>query len=46
MSLRKIYKNLDKYNKTAIELKQIIENKFSDEKLFEGFCELTHGCRN
>ena len=43
MSLRKVYKNLDKYEKTAIELKQIIESKFSDEKLFEGFCDAVYG---
>lgn len=39
MVLRKTFKQWDSCKKTAVELKSIIEEKFSDERLFEGFCE-------
>lgn len=39
MVLRKTFKQWDECKKTAVELKSIIEEKFSDERLFEGFCE-------
>lgn len=42
MTLRKVFKNWDKCKTTADELKTIINEKFSDEKLFEGFCEVIH----
>ncbi len=38
MVLRKTFKNWDKAKKTAIELQEIIGEKFSDEKLYEAFC--------
>ena len=38
MALRKTYKNLDKAKKTANELKPLIEAKFSNELLYENFC--------
>ena len=37
MALRKMYKNYDTFKKTAEELKEIVNDKFSDEKLFELF---------
>jgi len=37
MMLRKTWKNYDKAKKTALELKKIINENFSDEKLFENF---------
>ena len=39
MALRRAYKNSQELNKTAEELKDIIDTKFSDEVLFEGFIE-------
>ena len=39
MALRKAVKNSDKMKVQAEELKTIIEDKFSDEKLFQGFCD-------
>lgn len=38
MTLRRTFKKWDKAKKTAVELKPLIEEKFSDEKLFERFC--------
>ena len=39
MALRRAYKNSEQLNKTAEELKDIIDIKFSDGVLFEGFIE-------
>ena len=39
MTLRRVFKNWDDSKQTALELKDIIENKFSDERLFEIFCD-------
>jgi glycosyltransferase involved in cell wall biosynthesis len=39
MNLRKTYKNWDSKKKLATELQKIINEKFSDEKLFKGFCD-------
>ena len=39
MTLRKTLKNLKKAKKQAQELKDIVLKEFSDEKLFEGFCD-------
>ena len=39
MALRKAVKNSDKMKAQAEELKTIIGDKFSDEKLFELFCD-------
>lgn len=39
MALRKAVKNSDKMKAQAEELKTIIGDKFSDEKLFQGFCD-------
>jgi hypothetical protein len=38
MALRKAVKSYDKMKVRAEELKGLVETKFSDEKLFEGFC--------
>ena len=38
MVLRKTYKNLDKAKKIANDLKPLIESKFSNESLYENFC--------
>ena len=38
MTLRRTLKDWEKAQKCALELKTIIEDKFSDEKLFERFC--------
>ena len=38
MSLRKAFKGYDKMKSTAEELKVLVNDKFSDEKLFERFC--------
>ena len=38
MTLRKTLKNIDKCRETAKELQDLVNDKFSDEKLFEGFC--------
>jgi glycosyltransferase involved in cell wall biosynthesis len=43
MTLRKVFKNWDKCKITADELKTIINEKFSDEKLFEGFVKSVYG---
>lgn len=43
MALRKAVKNSDKMKAQAEELKTIIGDKFSDEKLFQGFCEQING---
>tara|TARA_R100001377_G_scaffold43352_1_gene24501 strand:- start:32 stop:586 length:555 start_codon:yes stop_codon:yes gene_type:complete len=37
MAMRKILKNYDTFKQTAMELKTIVNDKFSDEKLFESF---------
>ena len=37
MALRKAYKNHDALMQTALELKNLVNDKFSDEKLFELF---------
>jgi glycosyltransferase involved in cell wall biosynthesis len=39
MALRKAFKKSDKLKEQAKELKGLVENKFSDEKLFELFCD-------
>ena len=39
MTLRKIYKNWDDAKETAVELQEIVKDKFSEEKLFQGFCD-------
>ena len=38
MSLRKTIKNIDKAKEQALELQNIVLEKFSDEVLFESFC--------
>ena len=38
MNLRKVFKNWEDKKETAIELQKIINEKFSDEKLYDGFC--------
>ena len=38
MALRRIYKKWDKAKTRAEELKLLINENFSDEKLYEGFC--------
>jgi glycosyltransferase involved in cell wall biosynthesis len=38
MALRKMHKNHDNFLKTASELKDIVNDKFSDENLFDLFC--------
>jgi len=38
MTLRKTLKSLDKVKETAKELQGLVLDNFSDEKLFEGFC--------
>ncbi len=43
MTLRKTYKNWDAAKETAEELKLIVNDKFSDEKLFEGFVKAIVG---
>ena len=39
MSLRKLYKNYDKFKEQAVELQDIVTDKFSDEKLYKLFCD-------
>jgi len=39
MSLRYLIKNLDKAREQASELKELVNEKFSDEKLFKLFCD-------
>ena len=39
MTLRKLYKNHDKASKTAVKLKEIIAEKFNDQKLYDNFVE-------
>ena len=39
MTLRKTLKNLDKCEKTASELKDIIGKKFNESRLYQGFCD-------
>jgi glycosyltransferase involved in cell wall biosynthesis len=39
MALRKAYKNYDKMKKQAENLKVLVANNFSDDKLFELFCD-------
>jgi len=43
MALRKVRKKWKTAKKTAEQLKTIVDNKFSDEKLFEGFCNAVYG---
>ncbi len=38
MSLRKIYKNWNEAKERSEELKTIIEEKFNEQKLYDGFC--------
>jgi len=38
MTLRRTLKNLDKAKKKAKELQKLVNEHFSDERLFEGFC--------
>ena len=42
MTLRKAKKNWNKIKKTALELKELVDEKFSDEKLFDIFCNSIH----
>jgi glycosyltransferase involved in cell wall biosynthesis len=42
MALRKAFKNHDKMKTRAEELKTLVNDKFSDEKLHELFCEHTY----
>ena len=42
MALRKAYKNYDNLKKSALELKDIINDKFSNEKLYDVFCDSIH----
>ena len=46
MALRKAYKNHDKMKTVACELCELNKDKFSDEKLFEGFVEQLHEFEN
>ncbi len=39
MSLRKVYKNWDAAKERATKLQPLVEEKFSEEKLFQGFCD-------
>ncbi len=39
MSLRKVYKNWNEHKETACELQKIVEEKFNDNVLFEGFVQ-------
>ena len=38
ISLKRIHKKYDKYKTMALELQKNIEENFSDEKLYENFC--------
>lgn len=38
MVLRKVFKNYDKAVELATDLKPIVESKFADKELYEGFC--------
>lgn len=42
MALRKMFKNHDKFKKQALELKEIINDKFSNENLYDLFCNSIH----
>ena len=39
MSLRKVFKEHDRMKERALELQKLLEDKFSDEKLYKGFCD-------
>ena len=39
MSLRKVFKEHDRMKDRALELQKLLEDKFSDEKLYKGFCD-------
>jgi len=43
MTLRRTMKQWDKAKKTAEDLRVLINEKFSDEKLFDGFCDAVYG---
>jgi hypothetical protein len=43
MTLRKALKNIDKVKETAKELQSLVNDKFSDERLFEGFVDSVYG---
>ena len=43
MTLRRVHKNTEEVELQAKELQTIIEQKFSDEVLFEGFCKNVYG---
>tara|TARA_R110001606_G_scaffold30629_1_gene94626 strand:+ start:1126 stop:2364 length:1239 start_codon:yes stop_codon:yes gene_type:complete len=43
MALRKAFKGYDKMKAKAEDLKVLVSDKFSDEKLFEGFVESIYG---
>jgi hypothetical protein len=43
MALRKAFKSQDKMKAKAEELKGLVNDKFSDEKLFEGFVKSIYG---
>ena len=38
MTLRKTLKDIEQCQATASELQAIVENKFSDERLYDEFC--------
>jgi glycosyltransferase involved in cell wall biosynthesis len=42
MALRMMYKKYDGFKKQALELQPLVNTKFSDEALFEGFCNAFH----
>jgi glycosyltransferase involved in cell wall biosynthesis len=42
MTLRKLYKNWQSAKDTALELKEIIENKFETQKLYDNFVNSIH----
>ena len=43
MTLRKVHKNIEECESLAKELQTIIGEKFSDEVLFERFCDNIYG---
>ena len=43
MALRKAYKNYDKMKELAITAQDIVDSKFRDEVLFEGFVSAVNG---
>jgi len=43
MALRQMFKKYDGFVKQAKELQRLVNQDFSDEKLFEGFCTAIYG---